>query len=153
MRDASTLYLLYRKIPSSLRESHSSRAAILTRACLIRSFYHLLGKWWTTRCRNRTCLQKILSSLHVSPSSRLVSFTRAPLFAQFSIPEQKQGLLVVEWELYIRKNLSFLQVSRARLIRSFVLSLSREKWGNTQFAASPTEEQKPHWDKTKEITN
>jgi len=31
--------------------------------------------------------------------------------------------------------------AHARLIRSFLLSLSRETWGNTQFAASPTEQQ------------
>ena len=36
--------------------------------------------------------------------------------------------------LHSKKSL-FPQVSRARLIRSFLLSLSREKWGNTQFAA------------------
>ena len=58
--------------------SHILRALLFWRVLLIRSFYHFLGKWGTTRCRKRTCLQKILSSLHVSPSSRLTSFTRAP---------------------------------------------------------------------------
>ena len=67
------------KIHSPLRQSHSSRAAILTPARLIRSFYHLLGKWGTTRSRLGTLLSKKFPFLP--------RVTRSPNSLIFTIPK------------------------------------------------------------------